>query len=191
MLFGLQQDYEEFLASVGVPADPLWFTHEIPEKVSPPGIYVVRDGRDAVASMLHFVVTPQFRARYPDYKRTRVEELLSLPGFYERRINHWKEHVRSYLNDERSWHLVRYEELSGGKKRDVVEELASWIGADLTEAVLQEVMEKTTIESSHARAPGHVHKGKSGGFEAVLDDDHLGVFYEIAGEELDALGYER
>jgi len=188
-LLGLGRDYDEFLSIVGIPADPLWFTHELPEKVSPPGIYVVRDGRDAVVSMLHFVVTPEYRRRYPECTRTRIPDLLEIPGFFERRVLHWKEHARSYLRDPRPWHLVRYEELAGESKPRVVRELADRMGVAPSEAQLRRILQETSLDSTRARAPGHVRAGGGGGYATILDEALLATFHELAGEELEALGY--
>ena len=190
LLLGRETSYAAFYAASNRLVEPIGFTHELPHTV-PCGIYVVRDGRDAVASLLHFVVTPEYRARHVDCLRTDARELLALPGFLERRIQHWREHVRSYLADRRPWHLVRYEELAGECKAEVVRALADHLALELTSAKLRSILEATTVEACRSAAPGHVHSGKSGGHGELLGEEQLARFDELAGEELAAMGYVR
>ena len=192
ILHGLLQrstSYESFYASEGRLESPIGFTHRRPEQV-PNGIYLVRDGRDAVHSLFRFVVTPEYRARYPDCQREDARELLEVPGFFERRIRDWREHVRSYLDDSRPWHLVRYEELAGATKGKVISGLAEFLELELEPQRLVEILSDTTVKACREAAPGHVHCGTPGRSRSLFSARHLEQFEREAGEELRALGYE-
>jgi hypothetical protein len=189
LLLGREGTYDEFLASVGRAGQAQPFTHDLPEKVEVPGLYVVRDGRDAVASLLHYVVTPAYRERHPDCTRTSVAELLQLEGFFRRRVLHWQEHVASYLADPRPWRLVRYEELSGPGKPAVVRQLADWLEVPLETERLEAILRLTSVGASRTAAPGHVHSGHAGGHRELFDEELLATFHDLAGRELEALGY--
>jgi hypothetical protein len=188
LLYDRPTSYEQFYASESRMDGPIAFTHRLPQEV-PNGIYLVRDGRDAVHSLLRFVVTPEYRSRVADAVRTDPRELLALPGFLDRRIHEWRDHVRSYLEDSRPWYLVRYENLAGPTKRDTIADLAGHLGIELSARRLSEILAATTIDVCREAAPGHVHEGRAGNAGTLLSPELLEHFEHEAGAELRALGY--
>lgn len=183
-----QASYDVFYSSQGRLNGLIGYTHALPSTVAS-GIYLVRDGRDAVHSLFQFVVTAEYRARHPDCVRTDPRELLALPGFLERRVEEWRKHVRDFLDDPRPWHLVRYEDLTGENKPATIEALAQHLEIELTPQRLEEVMASTTVESCSRAAPGHVHSGTSGRALSFFTAAQLESFDRAAGAELGALGY--
>jgi hypothetical protein len=121
--------------------------------------------------------------------RTDPRELLEVPGFFERRIRDWREHVRAYLDDPRPWHLVRYESLCGGAKRETIARLARHLQIELDDARLDEILSATTVAACRESAPGHVHSGSSGRAPALFSSERLQRFEDLACGELAALGY--
>lgn len=188
LLKGIPTSYDEFLKSESCFRGPVAFSHKLPE-VCPNGIYLVRDGRDVVHSLFQFIITPEYRSRYPDATRTSIEELVELPGFFDRRVTEWRDHVRSYLSDRRPWYLIRYEDLVGARKREIVEALAEYLGVDFSSEVEARVMAQTTVEACRAAAPGHVHKGRSGDAKTYFRPELIERIEQLAGAELTAVGY--
>lgn len=168
----------------------LIWSHALPSEVTWKNrthwFYLVRDGRDVVASMLHKVIRPRHRAMTPSYTCSTIEELLELKvageGYVERCARKWQSHVRSFLGDEtHPWELLRYEDLVG-KARSWIALLAVRLGLLVSPLYVRglaaELEKPDPRHASVGRPGGHRELGISSRVEAVC------------GEELLALGYE-
>jgi hypothetical protein len=150
-------------------------------------IYLMRDGRAAVNSLLHFLVTPVLLKRHPDYRIDRVEELYQLPGYFERHVSMWRSHVEAFMKLRRHYLLLRYEDLIG-QKAELVGRIADFVG--LSEPDVDSVLRETSFESMKKAAPVHVRKGDRNDWESYFTGHHRKRFSELAGDLLIEFGYE-
>lgn len=154
-------------------------------------VYVLRDGRDAVASMVHKKCSENAREICADYKVTTPEGMLDLvcpdgERWVERMARKWKEHVRGYKATRPFWHVVRYEDMSGPNKRETLSDLLAYLGWEDHVGLVTEVLHQTDPHTMRESAPLHVRRAKPGGAE------ELGITKRVeavCGEELRALGY--
>jgi hypothetical protein len=155
-------------------------------------VYVLRDGRDVVASLLHKVIQPDDLAHTPDYECTTIEQVLALPGYVERLAKKWGEHVTSLWAAEEVWTVVRYESLVH-EKRATVAELANALGLPCDDDLADLIVETTSVKASREHAPNHTRRAKPGGHadlgitsrvEDVIGSQLVTAGYPLVGAEV-------
>ncbi len=170
----------------------LW-THSLPEEVAGNGflkdrlrIYIIRDGRAVVNSLIHHNVRQETLKFMPFYKYTRVDEIYNDEWLFRRYVEKWKKHVYSYLNTKEKFMLVRFESLTDENKQDL-KSILSLFGL---ENRLKEFSEKFSFNSMKKNSGTHLRKGRNDDWKNHFTGKHKDIFKEIAGELLIKLGYE-
>ena len=161
--------YESLFSSV-----PVWF-------------YIYRDGRDAITSLFHYVVSPIMLKRFPDYRVTDVVRLFQDLDYFAKHVNNWQEHIHSWTAaDIRRIQWIRFEDLVADRRK-----ICTLIGDVLKLPVDLDRLEKQTQFNRMARlSPEHVRSGTSGGWKSCFTAVHKKIFKDIAGQTLVGLGYE-
>jgi hypothetical protein len=136
-------------------------------------IYIIRDGRDVVSSIIHKMVRPRHLKINPDFKCTSVEELLDMEvdgqGYVERQAHKWRKHVECFLEycPSKEWLLIKYEDLSGERKTEIVRVIADWLGLECSASTLEKVMSETAKPDVRLHAPGFIWRGEPGGHKIL------------------------
>lgn len=146
-------------------------THELPPADRHPVIYVVRDGRAAVVSYLHFLreilkrdVTPR-------------DVICGTVGMS------WSRHVRAWTLPPRPGTLiVRYEDLAIGET-ETLKKISAFIGAPQRQAF------DISFDRLHALAPDFFRSGSNRRNIAELDPEAQKLFEKMHGATLRAMGY--
>jgi aryl sulfotransferase len=149
---------------------------------------IVRDPRDALVSMAHFVQTPFMRRYHPHASRTPEEfvaaELDTFLGDWVRHAgDHWR--ARKALDIEFLFYERMVADLPGHLRR-----LADRIGLPLDDARLATVAAGLGIDAMKRKNPQHVRKGGSGGFRELLTAAQQERALAICGPTMRELGYE-
>jgi aryl sulfotransferase len=150
--------------------------------------YIVRDPRDALVSMAHFVQTP-FMRRYHPHPATSPEEYVAadLTTFLEDWCRHAGDHFRARRALEIE--ILRYEDLvhdlRGGMRH-----IAGWANLALDDNAITAVTESLSIESMRKHNPQHVRSGGSGGFQRLLSEAQQRRALEICAPTMREFGYE-
>ncbi|WP_408955684.1 sulfotransferase domain-containing protein [Natroniella sp. ANB-PHB2] len=152
--------------------------------------YILRDGRDAINSLIHYTTTPVVRKRIPKYKIDSVETLYAMMDIFKKYVSDWANHINSYLKNKEKFQVVKFEELIDNKSK-VVKELADCLGLDMKKEDIEDIVYKTGFKKMAKKASNHLRKGKKGDWDNYFTDEHKKNFKEIAGEELILLGYEK
>jgi hypothetical protein len=147
-------------------------THELPPPDHHPVIYVVRDGRAAIVSYIHFLREILKRDVAPkDVIRGTVGVS-------------WSRHVRAWALPPRPNSLiVRYEDLVMGES-ETLKKISAFIGAP------QQRDLDISFKSLHALAPDFFRSGSNRRNIAELDTESEALFEQIHGTTLQAMGYE-
>lgn len=148
-------------------------------------VYVLRDGRDVVNSMLHYLVTPAILALYPDHRFDTIEAIYADLDFFTGKVAAWRDHVRSLQAHRDGWLVVRFEDLVADREREIAR-LAAHLGLAVDAAALAGA---TSFHRMQEAAPRHLREGKSGDWRNWFTAEHAACFEELAGEDLRALGY--
>jgi hypothetical protein len=149
-------------------------------------LYLVRDGRDVVNSWIHYAVSPRMRARHPEYRIDRPEDLYALSGYFERAVERWVAHVEAFLTRADRYRLVRYEDLVRDKPGEV-KRLADATGLSARVDV-DAVVEATRPERTRRDAPRHVRTATTGDWRAHFGPRHEAAYRERTARVIDALG---
>jgi len=169
----------------------LVWSHDTPEDLAPfedafaHRVYVLRDGRDVVNSMLHYLVTPAILALYPDHRFTTIDEIYSDLDFFAGKVVAWRDHVRALERHRERWLVVRFEDLVERRAAEIAR-IAAHLGL---EADAGAVAAATSFEAMHSDAPRHLREGRSGDWRNWFGPRHREIFDELAGAEYGALGY--
>ncbi|MBL8751794.1 MAG: sulfotransferase domain-containing protein [Planctomycetes bacterium] len=149
---------------------------------------IVRDPRDALVSMAHFVQTPFMRRYHPHPSRAPEEyvaaELDTFLGDWVRHAgDHWR--ARKALDVEFVFYERMVADLPGHLRR-----LADRVGLPLDAAQLAAVAAGLGIDAMKQKNPQHVRKGGSGGFRDLLTPAQQERALAICGPTMRELGYE-
>ena len=169
----------------------LW-THETPDVMSAfekdftHRIYILRDGRDALNSYLHYMVSPAILRLYVGHRFETLADVMADLEFFETRVERWVEHTKSYLRHADSYFLLRFEDLVENR-RGTIERLAEYLGLFVDVEAAEQAI---SFESMRKAAPSHVRRGRRSDWREHFSVDHRAIFGRLAGEQLAALGYE-
>jgi aryl sulfotransferase len=149
---------------------------------------IVRDPRDALVSMAHFVQTPFMRRYHPHPARSPEDyvaaELDTFLGDWVRHAgDHWR--ARRALDIEFLFYERMVVDLPGHLRR-----LADWVGLQLDEAQLATLAANLGVDAMRQKNPQHVRKGGSGGFRQLLTPTQQKRALAICGPTMRELGYE-
>lgn len=150
--------------------------------------YIVRDPRDALLSMAHFVQTP-FMRRYHPHPATSVEDYIDreLTRYLEDWCRHAGDHVRAreLLDIE----ILRYEDMVQDLETHL-RHIADWIGLPLDDAAVRKVADAVDMRKMKGNSPQHVRSGKSGGFRDVLTRVQQERALSIVRDTMRLCGYD-
>ncbi|MCR9245685.1 MAG: sulfotransferase domain-containing protein [bacterium] len=150
--------------------------------------YIVRDPRDALVSMAHFVQTP-FMRRYHPHPATSSEEYVAMElcAFLE----DWCRHAGDHLRASRALEIeiLQYESMVADLD-GAVRHLANWLALDLDDAAIAQVCDTVSLGKMKRNNPQHVRRGGSGGFREVLSRAQRERALAIVGPTMAAAGYE-
>lgn len=169
----------------------LVWSHDTPTALAPwqgafsHRFYLLRDGRDVVNSMLHYLVTPAMLRLYPDHRYATLAEIYADLDFFAGKVIAWRDHVRAFVRDGAGFEVVRYEELVADRI-GTVERLARHLGLPVDAAA---IAAPTALAAMRRAAPRHVRAGRHGDWRRHFGPEHRRLFAELAGAELAALGY--
>jgi aryl sulfotransferase len=150
--------------------------------------YIVRDPRDALVSMAHFVQTPYMRRYHPHDARSPTEYVtLELTRFLEDWCRHAGDHWRA--RHALQVHFLQYERMVAELPQQLAS-LAKWAGLQLPPESIAQVAERLSLKNMRGQNPQHVRRGGSGGFAELLDASQQRRALEICGETMRELGYE-
>ncbi len=149
---------------------------------------IVRDPRDALVSMAHFVQTPFMRRYHPHAARSPEEyvalELDKFLGDWVRHVGeHWR--ARRALDIEILFYERMVTDLPAHLRR-----LADWVGLRLDDAQLATVAASLGLDAMQQKNPQHVRKGGSGGFGKLLTEIQQERALAICGPVMREVGYE-
>ena len=144
-------------------------------------IAIHRDGRDVVVSDRFFTA---------DYGGRQFS--------FEKGVRDWRLDMESQLRSAGNGDLFTcsYEDLLGDGPR-VVRELLAFLGLPADEAVVADLLERSSFRFYTGRQPGQedrkrfYRKGVAGDWRNHFSDEHKAVFKQLAGDTLIALGYEK
>jgi hypothetical protein len=150
-------------------------------------IYIYRDGRDAINSMMHYVVTPPVLLRHPEYKITSVKKIYQNYEYFAKHVQEWKENAQKAFSFPERFYFVKFEDIVSNKEKFLLE-LEKKIGV---EPPAKTILKRSSFESMHSKTPIHARKGKTGEWKSNFSNKHKAIFKDIAGEMLIKLGYEK
>jgi hypothetical protein len=178
----------------------LIWTHERPATVMQSrfntrrNFYMIRDGRDAITSMIHYSVKERSRKLRPQYKIETASKVYSNINLFTKWTIEWAAHVDSYIENESQFYGVHYEELVANPEKtihQIIDHLFRPETKDFAEiqGEIRAAVETTDRDKFRARAPDHMHKGQPGSWKEEWTEEHCRIFLHHAGNEMSRLGY--
>lgn len=174
----------------------LIWTHEVPTLMLKPEVdvthkfYIVRDGRDVINSIMHYVTSALSLRLRPEYKYDSATELYGNLEYFEKCVIEWATHVQSYMDNEDAFHLVRFEHLVQDKHM-VIGKLAKCLEIAVSKNDIDNIVNETDLIQMRKSAPQHVRRGRKGDWRNYFSAEHRRIFKVAAGHVLIAFGYER
>jgi len=198
---------------VGCPA--VMHGHESVSPRDPSGVYLARDGRDAIVSLFFHLMrgvpegdnpklTPRMRHLFPGFT-TKADVAGNMARFLERQMHsptaspcNWNEHVMSALRLTRDdWAFVRYEDLLANPYETFVGAMGRLTKRPVDERRARMAIEKFDFATQAGRKHGdekrgaYLRKGQAGDWRNHFTRQMAEIFQSHCGEALVAAGYER
>ncbi len=157
-------------------------------------LFLVRDGRDVVDSLMHAYQPGGFLARHQGYSYSTPEERLEGVAWGARL---WSVNVDTTLRaiDAHPAELsrtVRYEDLLADNRARITE-LDAWLGLDRSEAEREEMLAATAFAAVPDKRRGATERNRAanpGLWRENLSEEEQRICNEIMGPRLKRLGYE-
>jgi hypothetical protein len=181
-------------------ATPTYFkSHDLPAPEHKRVVYLLRDGRDAMVSFLHYIRV----CRHPNLEFLEfVHNVNKWSG-----QGKWSEHVEKWLSNpyQSLMMTIRYEDLLGDTVREL-RRFCEFLGIRRAQGHLETVAAKASFakmrqkevnqagwsNGSHASWPKDqffIRRGKSGSYKDEMPSDVLDAFLQDAGSTLSKCGY--
>ena len=179
----------------------------------PRSVYVLRDGRDTMVSMFHYLARLLEPGDNPTVPRSLKHALKNVPNreavkeympqFIRQQFNRptgskytWDQHITSYFDSKRECvPIVRYESLLENPHGEMKQALEI-LGISPIDDALEWTVQKFSFERQTGRNRGSevqsdfVRKGTSGQWREVFTREAGEVFSQLAGDMLIRTGYE-
>ncbi len=141
--------------------------------------YLVRDPRDCLVSMAHFMFTP-FIQRYHAHSYGSPREWLA--NEMDTFLGNWVRHAEEYWRERRrlGLHILHYERVSADRPA-AVREICAAMGLNLAEAQVQAVAQAVSLEKMKKETPQHVRRGARGGYRELLTQEEQKKAWDIIG----------
>jgi hypothetical protein len=165
-------DPHAFIRQARVGARTLYVkTHELPGRDKHPAIYVVRDGRSAVASHTHYLKDILG-------KKAALQDVIS--GKYG---VSWSEHVQAWaLSQRQNILLVRFEDLVKGNL-GTLQSISAFIGQPLVREL------DVPFDRLHTQSPLFFRRGSDVANISEISSDDALLFEKLHGKTLRDIGY--
>lgn len=150
--------------------------------------YIVRDPRDALVSMAHFVMTPFMRRYHPHNSRTPADYVAAeLETF----LGDWCRHASEHWRARRALAIefLHYERMVADLPA-ALRHLADWTALALTDDAIARIAASLGVDAMKKKNPQHVRKGGSGGYRELLTPQQQDRALAICGPTMRELGYE-
>ncbi len=189
-----QRRFIALAPEVLVSASSLLWTHEKADIIAQPALkpvthwlYVLRDGRDALNSMVHHVVRAEVLRLRPEYRHRQVKDVYSDLPLLKKWAEEWRAHVASYQKHCSKFICLRLEELIASPSK-FIRGLVQNLGLEVDVA---QILDRVSFARLSRAAPSHLRQGRAGEWRDHFTPQHKEIFKESAGAELIALGYEK
>lgn len=153
-------------------------------------VYIVRDPRDRLISLSHFMFS-DYRQEFTPQKAV---EFKSAESYLERKfdyeMNWWKNHVTRFLQHYHSnhVHLLFYERMLADFGTEL-DGLLAYLGIELDEAAKERITKAVAFDTMKANSPGHLRKGQAYKWMEQMSTKHQARALALAGEQIRILGY--
>jgi hypothetical protein len=162
-------------------------THEPSGEDSFPGIYLVRDGRDALVSYSHFIIEFEKQNKkshsYEDLFYNNLRNLITLDDSF----GGWKNNVSSWAERKAPTKIIKFEDLISNPA-DIIQQSLKEIGfkhEDLSNNPLP------TFNELQAGFPKSFRKGKINAWHSEMPEELQELFWKKNGETMERFGYEK
>jgi hypothetical protein len=146
-------------------------THEVPLDDNP-AIYIIRDGRAAIASYWHFLRGPG------NYKAELSDLIMGRVGY-----GSWSRHVEAWCSGRQAKTLLlQFDDLTANTQL-VIPKIAEFCGL---EAKADRIL---TFEELHGKAPDHFRSGSSKDWKNVFTDEDEDLFWTMHGSVMERYGF--
>lgn len=169
---------DELLETLRARPEPFFIKSHRPRDSSDPapGLYIVRDGRDVLVSRAHWLGDNKIGPYHELPFEQQLRRLVS--------SENWSKHIRTWRTRSAPTALVRYEDLLEDAA-GTVQRACDQIGVSLGDPK----GELTPFAELRERDPLMHRRGKTGSWEEEMPPELEETFWQLHGEEMEALGY--
>ncbi len=158
-------------------------THELPEE-DYPAIYLLRDGRDAIVSYTHFLLTNvqkiPIEHQAPYFEKTMRTVIKGQAGF-----GRWSTHVEAWTTRKSQTAILRYEDLIT-RPVECIREAIVKLHLNLTEIGK---INLPTFDELKQKEPNDYRRGQIGSWQDEMPERLRRLFWRYHGKTMIRQGY--
>lgn len=121
-------------------------------------IYLYRDCKETINSLIYFLTSPVILEREPKYLIRDTSELFKDDNYILKKTSEWIDHVNSYQKFKDKFHLFSYDQLTNLSMNLI--NLINLFNIQIDKKDISNILENSTFENMKKTAPNHVRKGK-------------------------------
>jgi len=163
-------------------------THELPDD-DRPAIYVIRDGRDAITSYAHFVLTLEENCPKDEYEERFRKTIGHLVTDTER-FGGWGAHVRAWTERQAPTAIVHYTQLQR-RPYETLRLALSQLSLDTRIKTAGLRRRPVKFRELQRMSPQLFRKGKVGSYSDEMPEEVEQMFWEQYGDIMEQFGYQR
>jgi hypothetical protein len=162
-------------------------THDLPSEDRHPALYLVRDGRDALVSYAHYILS--FEAGHESGPRqTAFPEVLRDLIIYKASFGGWGPNVLAWTRGRSApVRVIKFEALIADPVRELVDAVRG-LGCELRP---RNASRLPTFQELHETMPAFFRRGNVGCWQDEMSPELHQLFWEHHGEAMSSMGYAK
>jgi hypothetical protein len=168
----------------------LMWTHDKPSIINSSimdithAIYIVRDGRSVVNSMINYVTSPTAIMANPKYNITDSNDIFNNDKLFASYVNAWSNHIDSYMRNKNRYLLIKAEYLKSYVSK-AAKDVCEYMEIDVN---LTNIKSCVGYEVLSKQAPNHLFIKKNK-WQDNFSKRNVEIFKDLAGDNLINMGY--
>lgn len=121
-------------------------------------IYLYRDCKETINSLIHFLISPVILEREPSYSEDNPSKLFKNDDYIYKKTNEWINHINAYNTYKDYFNFFRYDQIINLDLH--LSKILQLLKIQINEEEINRIIDKTSFKNMKISAPNHVRKGK-------------------------------
>lgn len=145
-------------------------------------IYLYRDCKETINSLIHFLTSPVIIEREPSYSIDNPNELFKNDDYIYKKTYEWINHMNAYCKYKDYFNFIRYDQITNLDLH--FNSILQLFNIQMNNDDIKNIIDKTSFKSMKKSAPNHVRKGKKNDWLNNFQNKQIKKIDEILNQNL-------